>query len=156
MSDPTEEGTTGGRRRIRPHQVVVIIGLVAALVTSLSYAATTTFAFHDGSPIRREVFGNISGWLQVLFYIFTTVLIFGAGWMLSLRVRNWERGAPDRRPTSARNLRKRLHDLGTGLSMRTLLRDPAAGAMHSLIYVGFLVLFAVTTILEIDHQMPEG
>jgi len=28
--------------------------------------------------------------------------------------------------------------------------------MHSLIYVGFLVLFAVTTILEIDHQMPEG
>lgn len=89
---------------------MVIIGLVAAAVTSLSYAAATTFDFHDGSPIRREVFGNVSDGLQIVFYIFTTVLIFGAGWMLSLRVRNWERGAPDRRPTSARNLRKRLRE----------------------------------------------
>ena len=39
--------------------------------------------------------------------------------------------------------------------MRTLLRDPAAGLMHSMIYFGFLVLLAVTTVLEIDHQMPE-
>ena len=27
--------------------------------------------------------------------------------------------------------------------------------MHSMIYFGFLVLLAVTTVLEIDHQMPE-
>ena len=39
--------------------------------------------------------------------------------------------------------------------MQTLLRDPAAGLMHSLIYFGFLVLFVVTTVLEIDHQLPE-
>ena len=39
--------------------------------------------------------------------------------------------------------------------MRTLLRDPAAGLMHSMIYFGFLVLLGVTTVLEIDHQMPE-
>jgi Fe-S oxidoreductase/nitrate reductase gamma subunit len=39
--------------------------------------------------------------------------------------------------------------------MRTLLRDPAAGAMHSMIYFGFLVLLGVTTVLEIDHQLPE-
>ena len=40
--------------------------------------------------------------------------------------------------------------------MRTLLRDPAAGVMHSLIYFGFLVLFIVTVLLEIDHQLPES
>src|SRR3712207_4207261 len=40
--------------------------------------------------------------------------------------------------------------------MQTLLRDPAAGLMHSMIYFGFLVLLAVTTTLEIDHQLPEG
>ena len=28
--------------------------------------------------------------------------------------------------------------------------------MHSMIYFGFLVLLGVTTVLEIDHQMPEG
>ena len=38
--------------------------------------------------------------------------------------------------------------------MQTLLRDSAAGLMHSLIYFPFLILFAVTTVLEIDHQMP--
>ena len=38
--------------------------------------------------------------------------------------------------------------------MRTLLRDPAAGLMHSFIYFGFLVLFAATVVLEIDHQLP--
>jgi len=40
--------------------------------------------------------------------------------------------------------------------MRTLLRDSAAGLMHSMIYFGFLVLLGVTTVLEIDHQMPES
>ena len=39
--------------------------------------------------------------------------------------------------------------------MRTLLRDSAAGLMHSMIYFGFLVLLGVTTVLEIDHQLPE-
>ena len=40
--------------------------------------------------------------------------------------------------------------------MQTLLREPAAGIMHSLIYFSFLILLAVTTTLEIDHQMPES
>ena len=39
--------------------------------------------------------------------------------------------------------------------MQTLLRDPAAGIMHSLLYYGFFVLLGVTTTLEIDHQLPE-
>ena len=39
--------------------------------------------------------------------------------------------------------------------MRTLLRDPAAGLMHTMIYFGFLVLLGVTTVLEVDHQLPE-
>ena len=40
--------------------------------------------------------------------------------------------------------------------MQTLLRDSAAGLMHSFIYFGFLALLGVTTVLEIDHQLPEG
>ena len=40
--------------------------------------------------------------------------------------------------------------------MQTLLRDPAAGIMHSLIYFSFLILLAVTTVLEINHQLPES
>ena len=40
--------------------------------------------------------------------------------------------------------------------MKTLLRDPAAGVMHSLMYFPFLILLAVTTVLEINHQLPES
>jgi nitrate reductase gamma subunit len=40
--------------------------------------------------------------------------------------------------------------------MQTLLRDAGAGLMHSMIYFGFLVLLGVTTVLEIDHQLPES
>ena len=39
--------------------------------------------------------------------------------------------------------------------MHTLLRDPAAGVMHSCIYFGFIGLFMVTVMLEVDHQMPD-
>ena len=39
--------------------------------------------------------------------------------------------------------------------MQTLLRDSAAGLMHSMMYFGFLVLVGVTTVLEVDHQLPE-
>jgi Fe-S oxidoreductase/nitrate reductase gamma subunit len=72
------------------------------------------------------------------------------------RVRNWERGAPDRRRTTPKNVKRRLADYRAGVYMRTLLRDSAAGLMHSMIYFGFLVLLGVTTVLEIDHQMPES
>ena len=40
--------------------------------------------------------------------------------------------------------------------MQTLLRDPAAGVMHSCIYFGFIGLFMVTVTLEVDHQMPDA
>ena len=40
--------------------------------------------------------------------------------------------------------------------MKTLLRDPAAGLMHSAVYYGFVVLFLGTVTLEIDHLLPSG
>ena len=70
------------------------------------------------------------------------------------RIRNWERGAPDRRKTTRKNFKQRLADYRAGVYMRTLLRDSAAGLMHSMMYFGFLILLGVTTVLEIDHQLP--
>jgi Fe-S oxidoreductase/nitrate reductase gamma subunit len=72
------------------------------------------------------------------------------------RIRNWERGTSDRRRTTAKNAKRRLADYRSGVYMRTLLRDSAAGLMHSMIYFGFMVLLGVTTVLEIDHQLPES
>ena len=75
--------------------------------------------------------------------------------LVMARVKNYERGAPDDRRTNKKNVHRRMRDFRSGVWMRTLMRDPAAGLMHSCIYFGFLVLFAATIILEIDHQLPE-
>ena len=48
--------------------------------------------------------------------------------------------APDNRRTTTKNAKRRFGDFRAGVYMQTLLRDPAAGIMHSLIYFSFLVL----------------
>ena len=40
--------------------------------------------------------------------------------------------------------------------MRTLLRDPAAGVMHSMIYFGFLVLFIATVFVAYAYVWRRG
>jgi nitrate reductase gamma subunit len=142
--------------RIKPHQLALAIGIVFAAVTGLSGIAASVFEFHNDNEVHREVFGNIPDPIKVAFYVITVLLIVLGAWNFSQRVRNWERGAPDRRATTGTNARRRLHDYRAGVIMQTLLRDPAAGVMHALLYYGFLVLLAVTTTLEIDHQLPES
>ena len=83
-------------------------------------------------------------------------MLFVVAWLASLRVRNYERGAPDDRRTTRRTPSGASRDFRAGVWMQTLLRDPAAGLMHSFIYFGFIVLFIATVILEIDHQLPES
>src|SRR5207248_8597012 len=101
-------------------------------------------------------FLNVPSAVRGVFYVTLTAVFIAVAWLFSLRVQNWERGQPDRRATTTKNVKKRLGDFRAGIYMQTLLRDPAAGVMHSLIYFPFLILFAVTTILEINHQLPES
>ena len=102
------------------------------------------------------MFGDIPGPLQLAFYTVIPVMLVWGAFRFADRMKNWERGkpAPTRR-TTLKNAKRRFGDFRVGVYMRTLLRDPAAGLMHSMIYFGFLVLLGVTTVLEIDHQMPE-
>jgi Fe-S oxidoreductase/nitrate reductase gamma subunit len=112
--------------------------------------------WHGDSEMSREVFEGIPGPLKVAFYTLLPVMLIWGSFRFADRVRNWERGAPDRRRTTTKNAKKRLADYRAGVYMQTLLRDSAAGLMHSLIYFGFLILLGVTTVLEIDHQLPES
>ena len=102
--------------------------------------------------IGRVVFGNISELVVAAFYIVVASAAFVSVLLFANRARNWQRGSGDVRSGM---LKQRLHELRRGLSMRTLLRDPGAGLMHSAIYFGFLVLFAGTVTLEIDHILPD-
>src|SRR5262245_6665539 len=148
--------TSTPTRRLQPHVFVLALGVFAALFTVAPGVVPLITQWHDDSLIQREVFGFVPDPLIVAFYVVTPVLLLYVAYLFSLRVRAWEQGAPDRRRTTFANAPKRLGDYRAGVYMRTLLRDPAAGLMHSLIYFGFLVLLAVTATLEIDHQAPES
>ena len=141
---------------MRPHHAIIGLGVLIALFTALSGVAASVFKFHDDSPVTREVFENIPGSIKFAFYlVIPLVLIYGSV-LFANRVKNWERGTPDNRSTNKKNAKARFSDFRAGVYMKTLLRDPAAGVMHSLMYFPFLILLAVTTTLEINHQLPES
>ena len=140
----------------KPHQLVLGIGVLASLGTLASGIAPEITGWKDNSAIAREVFINVPAPLEVAFYLAVATGLFLTAWLTSLRVRNYERGKPDNRRTNKTNVHRRLRDFRRGVWMRTLLRDPAAGVMHSMIYFGFLVLFIATVLLEVDHQMPDS
>ena len=144
------------QRKFKPHHAAIGLGVLVALFTAASGIAATVNGWHDDSEITREVFGNIPDPLRVTFYTVIPVLIVYGAVLFANRMKNWERGAPDNRATTSGNAKRRFGDFRSGVYMQTLLREPAAGLMHSLIYFPFLVLLAVTTVLEVNHQVPEG
>jgi Fe-S oxidoreductase/nitrate reductase gamma subunit len=147
--------TESGPKRIRPHQLVLVFGCAMGVFILVSGILPQVTGWKNENAIHREVFDNIPGPLQLAFYTVIPVLVIWSAFQFADRMKNWERGAPDRRRTTPGNAKRRLADFRAGVYMRTLLRDSAAGLMHSMIYFGFLVLLGVTTVLEIDHQLPE-
>ena len=143
-------------KRFKPHQLVIAVGVFMGVFTLLSGIIPQFTKWHGTKSVSREVFEGIPGPLQVAFYTVVPVLLVWGAFAFADRVRNWERGGPDRRRTNAKTIKQRLGDFRAGVYMQTLLRDSAAGLMHSFIYFGFLALLGVTTVLEIDHQLPES
>ncbi len=143
-----------GAKRFTPSRIALILGTGVAAITAVSGITGHLNDAPVDSPISRQVFGGIPKAVELAFYVTLPVLFIVGGWLFSLRVRNWQRGAPDNRRTTKKNAKRRMADFRSGVYMKTLMRDRAAGLMHSMIYFGFLALFAVTTVLEIDHQMP--
>ncbi len=153
---PTEEHqVTATAPHPRAAALVIGIGVFFGIFIVLSGLLPLLTSWEETEPIGREVFGGIPGALKLAFYTITPVLVVYGGFVFAQRVKNWERGGPDQRDLTPRNAKRRLHDWRAAVSMKTLLRDPAAGLMHSMIYFGFLVLLGVTTVLEVNHQLPE-
>src|SRR5262249_41443697 len=139
----------------KPHQVVVAVGVLAALGALASGIVPRVTEWNDHSTVSRRVFGDVPDPVYWTFYAGIALMLLAVTWLAWARGRDYERRQPDARRTTKANAHLRMRDFRSGVWMQTLLRDPAAGVMHSFIYFGFLVLFAATVILEIDHQMPE-
>ncbi len=156
MSTNASPTTEKGPKRLRPYQLSIAIGIGMGVFTMTSGIVPQFTKWHDHSEVAREVFDGIPGPLQAAFYTILPIMLVWGAFQFADRVRNWERGAPDRRRTTPKNAKNRLKDYRAGVYMKTLLRDAGAGLMHSMIYFGFLVLLGVTTTLELDHQLPEN
>jgi Fe-S oxidoreductase/nitrate reductase gamma subunit len=156
MSTNAAPTAAKGPRRLRPYQLSIAIGVGVGLFSVMSGIVPLFTGWHSDSEMTREVFGGIPGPIKIAFYTVIPMMIVWGSFMFAHRIRNWERGAPDRRRTTPKNAKRRLADYRAGVYMRTLLRDSAAGLMHSMIYFGFLILLGVTTTLEVDHQLPES
>ncbi|HET7847359.1 MAG TPA: respiratory nitrate reductase subunit gamma, partial [Acidimicrobiia bacterium] len=136
----------------RPSVSYVLEGLgIAGALGTLAMGLLGTIPEEPGFEIGREVFGNIPDAVQLVFYVTVAVFIWASLHLLARRAAAWERGRPEARTGM---WGRRIRDLHGGLLMKTLMRDPRAGVMHSLIYYGFFVLFLGTVTLEIDHLLP--
>src|SRR5436190_7173755 len=142
--------------KLKPSWIPIILGVVIAVITAISGILGAVAPQEDTSSIQREVFFDIPSALRGLFYASLPVVFVAIAWLFAQRMQNWERGQPDARGTTGKNAKRRFGDFRAGVYMQTLLRDPAAGVMHSLIYFPFLILFAVTAVDEINHLLPKG
>ena len=150
----TPTAPAAGAKRIKPYQISIAFGVGIGVFTMISGIVPQITGWEEESLVHRKVFEGIPGALQIAFYTVIPMLLIWGSLRFADRIRNWERGAPDRRKTTRKNFKQRLADYRAGVYMRTLLRDSAAGLMHSMMYFGFLILLGVTTVLEIDHQLP--
>ncbi|MEY2960039.1 MAG: hypothetical protein RLZZ01_2607 [Actinomycetota bacterium] len=151
-ADPHDAPAT---KRLKPHHLAIGLGVGIALFTAVSGVVPQITGWENDNEIHRTVFGNVPGPIKIAFYTVIPVFLVWGAFQFANRIKNWERGGPAQRRTTARNAKRRAENYRSGVYMQTLLRDSAAGLMHSMIYFGFLVLMGVTTILEVDHQLPE-
>ncbi len=143
-----DEATTSKRPPVS--YVIEGLGVVGALAT-LAMGFLGTIPEEPEVEVGRAVFGNIPAAVQFTFYVTVSVFIWVSAHLLARRATSWQRGRPESRVGL---WGRRIKDLDAGLRMKTLMRDPRAGVMHSLIYYGFIVLFLGTVTLEIDHLLP--
>ena len=131
-------------KNFKANDYVLLFSAGASIGTLFLWGAS--YIFPEGEIVGgRRVFENIPKVLQYIFYVLSAATIFISGYLFSLRVKNWTRGTEEKRKVK---LSQRIFSFLDGITMRTVLRFKAAGLMHSLIYVGFLGLFAGTVTLE--------
>lgn len=143
---------TAESRRVPVASFLEALGVLSALGT-VALGVLGTLPGHPDFEVGREVFGNIPDVLVVVFYVGLGVFVWLTFHLFAMRARSWEQG---QRESRRGHWGERVHQLRAGLTMKTLMRDPRAGIMHSAIYYGFLILFLGTVTLEIDHLLPVG
>ena len=99
---PTDDAANGPKR-IKPHQLALGLGVGIALFTMISGIVPMITEWPNENEIHREVFGNVPGALKVAFYTVIPLMLVWGAFQFANRMKNWERGGPAQRRTTAKN-----------------------------------------------------
>jgi hypothetical protein len=89
---------------------------------TLALGVLGTIPAHPSFEIGREVFGNVPDAVVLVFYVGLAAFLWLTFHLFAQRAASWQQGGGERRTG---HLRERLARLYDGLSMKTLMRDPA-------------------------------
>ena len=74
-TNPTSETTVTQRKGLKPYQLSIALGIGIAAFTMISGIIPHLVHWHNDSPIHREVFEGIPGYLQIAFYTIIPALL---------------------------------------------------------------------------------
>jgi hypothetical protein len=106
----------------------------------------------DVSHATRQVFGNITVWMQMVFFALILASFGILAWQLNQRRRRWLKGS---RPGTERSWRVWAERLTVyALAQKRVHKKSLGAALHLLLFSGFLVLTIGTTLLSIAYDGP--
>jgi Fe-S oxidoreductase/nitrate reductase gamma subunit len=105
------------------------------------------------TPLGREIFGNVPGWGQVVFYLVAAVAMGLWVYGVARRVRVWRQGRRDGTRLDWQAAVGRL--VRDVLLQRRMPGRGAASVAHILLFGGFFVLFLGTTLIAIEHLLAD-
>jgi Fe-S oxidoreductase/nitrate reductase gamma subunit len=111
------------------------------------------FAAAAPTQLAREIFGNVPGWSQTLFYVLAAAAV--AAWLYGVldRVRLWKQG---RRDGSGVNWPLAVGRFARDvLLQRRIWGRGVASMAHVLLFSGFVVLLVGTTLIAIEHLLAD-
>jgi Fe-S oxidoreductase/nitrate reductase gamma subunit len=112
------------------------------------------FAAAVPAQLSREIFGNVPGWAQGLFYLLASAAV--GVWLYGVfrRVRLWRQGRPDGSGINWQIAVGRL--VRDVIFQRRVWGRGAASLAHVLLFSGFLVLLVGTTLIAIEHVLADA
>lgn len=107
--------------------------------------------FNEALVPTRQIEWNVAPAMVWFLYLSMVVAlgVFAYGWLRRIRV--WRAGKPDVRTDRLGERFARM--MSMGVLHGSLMRRPVPGVMHALLFTGFAVLFAATTVVFIDYDL---
>ncbi len=106
----------------------------------------------DVNTTTREVFGNITPGMRVVFFLMIAASLGALAWQVFAHVRQWRKGRPGGFERDWRVWLQRLTVYA--LAQKRVHKKSLGALLHLLLFSGFLVLTIGTTLLGIAYDGP--